>query len=446
MSPDPSRPAGDTPPPPVVRVLPARSVADVADGLGALFDAQPELLPRDPGARIVLKPNGNSCMNALTGNTTDLRVIAGVLSVLAQRGYRNLAVAEGTNSGFYRTGIDVIRRLKLDALAARYAAAIIDCNASTAPRPVAFAGGTTAYVAGECFEADQLINLPKLKTHFEAGMSVCLKNLIGCLIGQENKKKTHEDLAGNILRLNAALVPGLHIVDGIVAMEGCGPSRGVPVAAGILVVGRDPFAIDLACAHMAGIDVARIAPLALAKRLGLLPPETEAAVARLAGQGLLPPLPRPLAPARASLAAWLALRSPLGGLFRRLRASPFGARLAATRWFGALLFRSGVRQDNFEAAESDIQALELQAEACDGCRVCRDACPLGLAPDRLLAGRGAVALAELEPAGCIGCLYCFMCCPRRAIVVHGEMGFLQEQCDRYDDRIRALDYRKRTAG
>ena len=446
MSPETPRPAGETPPQPAVRVLSAWSVADVADGLSALFDAQPDLLPRDTGARIVLKPNGNSCMNALTGNTTDLRVIAGVLSVLAGRGYRNLAVAEGTNSGFYRTGINVIRRLKLDALAARYGAAIIDCNASTAPHPVAFAGGTTAYVAGECLDADLLLNLPKLKTHFEAGMSVCLKNLIGCLIGQENKKKTHQDLPGNILRLNAALVPGLHIVDGIVAMEGCGPSRGVPVAAGRLVVGRDPFAIDLACARMAGIPVSRITPLALARRLGLLPPETEAAVARLAGQGLLPPLPRPLAPARASLAAWLALRSPLGGLFRRLRASPFGARLAATHWFGALLFRSGVRQDNFEAAEPDIRALELEAAVCDGCEVCRDVCPMGLAPDRLLADRGAVALAELERAGCLGCLYCFMSCPRRAITVHGELGFLQEQGDRYDDRIRALGHRKRAAG
>ena len=62
MSPETPRPAGETPPQPAVRVLSAWSVADVADGLSALFDAQPDLLPRDTGARIVLKPNGNSCM------------------------------------------------------------------------------------------------------------------------------------------------------------------------------------------------------------------------------------------------------------------------------------------------------------------------------------------------------------------------------------------------
>jgi lipopolysaccharide/colanic/teichoic acid biosynthesis glycosyltransferase/uncharacterized protein (DUF362 family)/ferredoxin len=424
--------------PPPVQVLRAGSFDAVARRLAEVFDAQADLLPRDTGARIVLKPNCNSCMNALTGNTTDLRVLSGLLRVLADRGYRNLAVAEGTNSGFHRTGINVLGRLRVDALAARYGAEVIDCNASSAPRPVTFAGGVTAYVAGECVEADLLINLPKLKTHFETGMSVCLKNLIGCLIGQENKKKTHRDLPGNILRLSAALAPGLHVVDGLVAMEGCGPSRGTPVAGGVLVVGRDPFAVDLACAHMAGITVKRIAPLALARRLGLLPPETEETVRRLAAQGLVPPLPRPLAPARPSPAAWLALRSPLGGVLRRLRASPPGVWLAATPWFGGLLYRSGVRQDALDAEESRIRALELVSGSCDGCGVCRDACPMGLAPDRLLAGKGAVPLSGLAAVGCIGCLYCFMTCPKRALAVHGELGFLREQLDRYDDCIRAL--------
>lgn len=424
-----------------VRVLRAASFHEVARGLSGLFDARPELLPGDAGARIVLKPNLNACMNALTGNTTDLRVLSGLLRALADRGFRNLAVAEGTNSGFHRTGIDVIGRLRVDALAARYGAEVIDCNASAAPRPVPFGEGVTAFAAGECFEADLLINLPKLKTHFETGMSVCLKNLIGCLVGQENKKKAHRDLPGNILRLNEALAPGLHVVDAIVAMEGCGPSRGAPVAGGMLAVGQSPFAVDLACAGMAGIAVERIPPLALARRLGLLTSGTQEAVRRMAARGLLPPLPRPLAPARPSPAAWLLLRSPLGRLFRALRASHWGARLAATPWFGGLLYRSGVRQDTFHAQDARIRALELAAGACDGCGVCRDACPMGLAPDGLLAGRGAVPLEELAPEGCLGCLYCFMTCPRRAIAVHGELGFLREQLDRYDAAVRALGVR-----
>ncbi|NDY58656.1 DUF362 domain-containing protein [Desulfovibrio sulfodismutans] len=425
-----------------VQVLRAVSFDDVVRRLAGVFDARPDLLPHDMGARIVLKPNLNSYMNALTGNTTDLRVLSGLLRVLADRGCRHLTVAEGTNSGFYRAGIDVIGRLRVDVLAARYGARVVDCNASAAPHAVEFSGGVTAYAAGECAQADLLINLPKLKTHFETGMSVCLKNLIGCLIGQENKKKTHQDLPGNILRLHAALAPGLHVVDGIVAMEGMGPSRGTPVAADILVVGRDAFGVDLACAHMAGIAVARIAPLLLARQSGMLTPVTEEAVRRLAEKGLLPTLPRPLTPARPTPAAWLALRSPLGGLFRRLRASPPGVRLAASKWFGGLLYLSGVRQDMFDAADARISALEMVRDACTGCAACRDVCPMGLSPDSLLSGKGAVPLAELAAAGCVGCLYCFMICPQRALAIHGDRGFLQEQMNRYDGPVRALCAKK----
>lgn len=426
-------------PPPPVQVLRAWSFDEVVRRLAEALEARQDVLPRDMDARIVLKPNCNSCMNALTGNTTDLRVLSGLLRVLSDRGYRNLAVAEGTNSGFYRTGINVLARLRVAALAARYGAVVIDCNTSTALFPVEFAGGTTAYVAGECAEADLLINLPKLKTHFETGMSVCLKNLIGCLIGQDNKKKTHQDLSANILRLNAAVKPGLHVVDGLVAMEGCGPSRGVPVASGMLVVGEDPFAIDLACARMAGIAVSRIAPLALARCQGLLPEKTEGLVQRMEAQGLLPALPRPLTPARPSPAAWLALRSPLGGVFRRLRASRLGTRLAAAAWCGRLLYLSGVRQDGLVAEDSRIEALGWDADSCDGCGACRKLCPMGLTPDRLLMGKAAVSLVELAEVGCIGCLYCAMVCPRRALAMHGEPGFLREQLDRYDDLIRGLD-------
>ena len=54
---------------------------------------------------------------------------------------------------------------------------------------IEFENGIRAGAARECFEADLFIKMPKLKTHFEVGMSVCLKNLMGCLVGQQNKKE-----------------------------------------------------------------------------------------------------------------------------------------------------------------------------------------------------------------------------------------------------------------
>jgi len=55
------------------------------------------------------------------------------------------------------------------------------------------------------------------------------------------------------------------IVDGIVGMEGNGPIQGTPKAAGVLVAGRDPAAVDATCCRVMGIDPTRIPYLQLAR-------------------------------------------------------------------------------------------------------------------------------------------------------------------------------------
>ncbi len=54
------------------------------------------------------------------------------------------------------------------------------------------------------------------------------------------------------------------IVDGIVAMEGNGPIRGVPKPTGALVADRDPAAVDATCCRIMGIDPFRVDYLRLA--------------------------------------------------------------------------------------------------------------------------------------------------------------------------------------
>ena len=70
--------------------------------LDALLEENATLLPKSAQASVLLKPNFNSNMNALTGNTTDLRIINALIQFLKEKGYRNITIGEGTNSGFYR--------------------------------------------------------------------------------------------------------------------------------------------------------------------------------------------------------------------------------------------------------------------------------------------------------------------------------------------------------
>lgn len=382
-----------------------------------------DILPADRDALILLKPNLNSNMNALTGNTTDLRVLAGVLEFLKYKGYRNVVIGEGTNSGYYRNNISVISRLKVDELAKHYGVEVIDLNYSE-PVYIDFEDGIKAGIAKEVTEADFLINMPKLKTHFETGMSVCLKNLMGCLVGQENKKTTHHALSANILNINKVVKPHLHIVDAIISMEGLGPTRGTPVKTDTIFIGTDPYLIDLACAKLSSFDYRNITTIVEAEERGIIDEDCYKFVNDLKLEKVFHfKLPN---------AGFLAnfIHSPKRQkYFLAIRNTPLFNYICSTQIGGKLLYMTRLRQDVFINDEAGCEGLSLNTELCSHCGKCADYCPIGLSlPDDL----------TLVNNKCIHCLYCFCICPEHAIKFNGKLGFMEEQLRQYDDIIRRI--------
>src|SRR3989344_2662603 len=405
-----------------ISVYNAKGLADLHDAVKGIFKKYGSLLPPDKGARIFLKPNLNANMNALTGNTTDLRLLAAIIEGLKEQGYTNITIGEGTNSGYYRHNISVISRLKVDELARYYGIKTIDLNYSE-PYQIEFKNGIKASVSKDVIDADFMINIPKFKTHFEAGMSVCLKNLMGCLIGQENKKKTHKSLARNILHINEYIKPHLHIVDGLIAMEGLGPTRGTPVKLGLIIAGTNPYLIDLLCARIAKFDYKKVTTLKVAEELGRLTPEHHTFVNSLDikkyEREFLPPKAGPIAnfihhPSRQKY--FLAIRNTR--LFNYL---------CSTKIAGKILYATGLRQDVFIDDEMHCEGLDIDWEKCTRCNKCDEYCPVGInLPDHLNKANN----------GCIECLYCYMVCTEKDITFKGEFGFVSEQLRQYDTAVR----------
>jgi uncharacterized protein (DUF362 family)/ferredoxin len=392
--------------------------------LFTVLDKYSDLLPASKDAKILLKPNLNSNMNALTGNTTDLRILSAVIQYLKEKGFINIVIGEGTNSGFYRNKIGVISRLKVDELAKYYGVNVKDLNYSE-PYEIDFTKGIRANVAKDCIESDFLINLPKLKTHFEVGMSVCLKNLMGCLVGQENKKKTHQDLAENILQINNYIRPHLHIVDALIGMEGLGPTRGTPIRLDTIIVGTDPYLMDMVCARIAGFDYKRVKTLRLAQQKGLLTSDHH----RLVDSLDLGKIKKPFAPPKAGIFATFIHSPNRQRYFLKIRNTRFFSYLASTQWFGKLLFLTGLRQDVFLQDEMSCEGLSFEEEGCDSCNICQDICPLGLDLPSYLKN---------FDERCIHCLYCYSACPKQTIKFHGALGFFKEQLRQYNTIIRTL--------
>lgn len=104
-------------------------------------------------------------------------------------------------------------------------------------------------IAGGVLEADAIINVCKMKTHALERVTGAVKNLYGCVQGF-NKGAGHAKypdairFARMVADLNVLLEPRLHIMDGIVAMEGNGPSSGTPVEMKVLLFSADPVALD----------------------------------------------------------------------------------------------------------------------------------------------------------------------------------------------------------
>jgi len=370
----------------------------------AFLDRAP--LPSERAARILLKPNLNNDLVALTGNATDLRLLRAFLEALRARGYRHLTVADGPNFGVRRKGIDVFHRLAVARLASLYDARVLDLN-DDEPHMVSLVRGRATGLASTCLKADFIINLAKLKTHAEAGMSLACKNLVGCNVAAY-KKRVHDDLPRAIVRL-ACLVPaGLHVVDGLVAMEGNGPGDGLPRELGLLFAGGDPFLLDAAVAQWVAIDPASLPHLVVARAEGLLSDGDWAAVMELEPLTSLQPAPRPRWITR------LLTRNELTGLRDALRP------LFDNRPVRGLLQRTRVVQDIYETAEARV-TLKLRHDV--GLARLSAYCPMEL----------DIAAFRFDPADsrCLRCLYCYWLDRDDAVELQGERGYLATHLSRY---------------
>jgi len=130
-------------------------------------------------------------------------------------------------------------------------------------------------------DCDYFVSVSKLKTHEFERFTGILKNQFGC-ISTKNKEQYHPYLSEVIGDVNSILKPDLCIIDGLVAMEGKGPSFGDPKEMNLLIIGNDPVATDAIAATVMGIDPHSVPHLKSAAKRGL--GEIELGSIHLAGE------------------------------------------------------------------------------------------------------------------------------------------------------------------
>jgi uncharacterized protein (DUF362 family) len=180
---------------------------------------------------------------------TDVRFLEALLRIFA--GYE-IVIAEGSVTPFGET----MEKTGVAALARRYGAEVVDLD-HTERIETPWKYGMLRLPA--LLQTHEYINVPKLKTHTQTGVTLGCKNQKG-LLRVADKIRFHRefDLHEAIHALADAVQPALTIVDGIVGMEGPGPGNGRPRQAHLIVAGRDLRAVDVACCDLISVPLERV--------------------------------------------------------------------------------------------------------------------------------------------------------------------------------------------
>lgn len=218
-----------------------------------------------PDDKVLIKPNYVVAEHPSTGITTDSRVVECLIAFARSLGVEDIVVGEGgagdTERAFDVVGIrDVTRSLKVG---------LVNLNKDSRIQvrvPQALALHQIG-IAETALKSTRIINVPTLKVHHIALVTLCMKNLMGLIIP---KMIMHSHINEKIVDLASLFKDKvkINIVDGLVGSE-VDEVNGSPVKMNLIIAGQDMVAVDTVATAVMGIDPNKVKYLTLAQETGL---------------------------------------------------------------------------------------------------------------------------------------------------------------------------------
>ncbi|MGL5327824.1 MAG: DUF362 domain-containing protein [Peptostreptococcaceae bacterium] len=124
-------------------------------------------------------------------------------------------------------------------------------------------------------EVDYVVNICKLKTHAMATFTGGVKNLFGVIPGV-SKAEYHfkmpevTDFTDALVDICTYVNPTLTIMDGVIGMEGEGPTAGVPRKIGVILGSSSPYAIDVIACKIINLDPSKVPTIQRCKERKLI--------------------------------------------------------------------------------------------------------------------------------------------------------------------------------
>lgn len=220
-----------------------------------------------PGERVLIKPNLLKAVSPEAHATTHPAVIEAVVRQVLDCGCRPFI---GDSPAFGGLS-SVAATAGIADICKRYSIPLVPFSSPVAVR-LSSSWVEKIAIDRAVLQADKIINVPKLKTHVQVGFSGAVKNLFGCVVGKRKpiwhfRAGDGEHLFGEMLiGVYKAVSPALHIIDGVIAMEGNGPVSGKPRPLGLVAASVDGLSLDRVLCGIIGMPVYSVEIFAALRR------------------------------------------------------------------------------------------------------------------------------------------------------------------------------------
>ena len=211
-----------------------------------------------PGCRVLIKPNLLTDAEPARAVTTHPEIVRALIRLAREAG-ASPCVADSP-AGALRVS-EVWEKTGFRALCEQEHTPLLNLEKTDS---VAFlCDGVRFTIAKPVLEADLVVNAPKVKTHSLTLFTGAIKNLYGTIPGFQKANlhtafPTPQDMGRLLATIADTIRPGLSVADGVVGMDGNGPSAGHPIPLGFVAASPDPVALDAALCGCLGIPLNRV--------------------------------------------------------------------------------------------------------------------------------------------------------------------------------------------
>ncbi|MFX0072162.1 MAG: DUF362 domain-containing protein [Candidatus Hermodarchaeota archaeon] len=227
-------------------------------------------------AKVFIKPNivywNKKVDFPKWGTITTSRVIEDIVKLLSEKGIKDITIIEGTiteDPKDIETAKDYCEKLGYNILKERYGVKFLNAFECTYKK-IDLGNGVSAFFNEDAMKADFFINVPVLKTHSQARVSLGYKNLKG-LLNVASRKQFHgtdpvKNLHYKIAQLPNAVKHRLTVIDGIYTLERGPTFDGKAFRKDILVASTDILSADMVGAKLLGAEPSEVEHLKYAAK------------------------------------------------------------------------------------------------------------------------------------------------------------------------------------